>query len=239
MKEVQQELSETCSKLKDITDYYYIDYCFLEVLPPYIEQGFQKCLNHGIDSITIVPLFLYPGMKLKNAITQTASLIIGNHDKKVVFAKPLSYQPAISEIVHQRVSTLIKENNLENSNFSVILIGHGSSDKRAKDAFLFTVDNLKSYYKNVTYCFLELESPNIDEGIKESLNSHPDSVLIIPYFLHKGIHIQKDIQVDVDKASEKYDLHNLYYAEHLGVDPLMVNLISNLANEAEEKSGLF
>ena len=45
MKEVQQELFETCLKIKSQTDYYYVDYCFLEVLPPFIKEGLNKCLR--------------------------------------------------------------------------------------------------------------------------------------------------------------------------------------------------
>ena len=36
---------ETCSKIKAQTDYYYVDYCFLEVLPPFIKEGINKCLS--------------------------------------------------------------------------------------------------------------------------------------------------------------------------------------------------
>ena len=62
MKEVQQELMDTCLKIKSQSDYHHVDYCFLEVLPPFIGEGIRKCLEHDIDSITVVPYFLYPGM---------------------------------------------------------------------------------------------------------------------------------------------------------------------------------
>jgi sirohydrochlorin ferrochelatase len=90
MNEVQHELSETCSKIKAITDYYYVDYCFLEVLPPFIKEGINKCLRYDVDAITVVPYFLYPGMKLKDAVKQTsyfAKLV----NSKIVSAKPLAY----------------------------------------------------------------------------------------------------------------------------------------------------
>ncbi len=157
MKEVQQELMETCARIKSQSDYYYVDYCFLEVLPPYIEKGIKKCLEWGIDSITVVPYFLYPGMKLKDAVTQTAKftkLITC----KMVITKPLSYQPVISKIVLDRVNSLLHGKKINRENDSLLLIGHGSSDKRARDAFLYTVNSLKSYFKHVNYCFLELRT---------------------------------------------------------------------------------
>ncbi|MBA3751061.1 MAG: CbiX/SirB N-terminal domain-containing protein, partial [Nitrosopumilus sp.] len=118
-------------------------------------------------------------------------------------------------------------------------IGHGSSDRRARDAFLYTVNALKNYFKYVSYCFLELELPNIEEGIKDCLTSNPKSIVVMPYFLHKGIHIQKDISIDINKALKKYDFNNLHIAEHIGVDSQIINLVKSLSEESENKSGLF
>ncbi len=238
MNEVRQELMETCAKIKSQADYHYVDYCFLEVLPPFIEEGIKKCLEQDIDSITVVPYFLYPGMKLKDAVTQTAHFTKLVPCRMVV-TKPLSYQPVISKIILDRVNSLLYGKKINRENDSLLLIGHGSSDRRARDAFLYTVKSLKSHFKHVNYCFLELELPNIEEGIKNCLVSNPESIFVIPYFLHKGIHIQKDILIDIDKASKKFNFTNLYISEHIGVDSLILDLVVSLAKEAENKSGIF
>jgi precorrin-8X/cobalt-precorrin-8 methylmutase len=120
-----------------------------------------------------------------------------------------------------------------------LLIGHGSSDKRAREAFLFTVQSLKSVYNNVQFCFLELEPPNIEEGFKRCIDSKPDKIIVIPYFLHKGIHIQKDILVDLEKAQNKFGFRDLSITSHIGVDTSAINLVISLAREAETNSGLF
>ena len=239
MKEVQQELFETCLKIKSQSDYDYVDYCFLEVLPPFIKEGMNKCLSRDIDVITVVPYFLYPGMKLKDAVTQT-SRFTKNANAKIVITKPLSYQPIISEIVLARTRSLLSKTNVNGKeNYALLLIGHGSSDRRAREAFLYTVNSLKNHFRYVNFCFLELEPPNIEEGIRNCLASNPSSIFVIPYFLHKGVHIQKDILIDIDKALEKYNFSNLYIAEHIGVDPLIIDLVISLARDAENKSGLF
>lgn len=240
MKEVQEELRNTCELIKYKTDYSYVDFCFLEVIPPYIGEGIRKCIDRGADSITIVPYFLYPGMKLKDAVTQTAT-IIRQEDKKMVISKPLSYQPIISEIVLKRVNSLVVEKGLDidKKNLCLLLIGHGSSDKRAREAFLYTVNNLKKIYRDVKFCFLELEPPNIEGGIKECLTTNPDTIVVVPYFLHKGIHIQKDILVDLTNAQEKYSFNSLFISGHIGVDPAVIDLVITLAKEAEVKSGVF
>jgi sirohydrochlorin ferrochelatase len=239
MKEVRDELQETCDLIKDKTEYEYVDYCFLEVIPPFIDEGIKKCINYGVDSVTIVPYFLYPGMKLKDAVKRSASLI-HSEKKKMVITKPLSYQPMISEIVLDRIQTLISQKGLAvDKELCLLLIGHGSSDKRAREAFLFTVKCLKAVYQNVKFCFLELEPPNIEEGFKECIESQPDIIIVIPYFLHKGIHIQKDILIDLEKAQNKFDFRDLYITPHIGVDEAAIDLVISLAREAEIKSGLF
>ncbi|VFJ15026.1 sirohydrochlorin chelatase [Candidatus Nitrosocosmicus franklandus] len=239
MKEVRDELQETCNLIKDKAGYDYVDYCFLEVIPPFIDEGIKKCVNHGVDSVTIVPYFLYPGMKLKDAVKRCASLI-HSEKKKMVITKPLSYQPMVSEIVLDRIRSVISQKELDvNKKICLLLIGHGSSDKRAREAFLFTVQHLKTVYEHVKFCFLELEPPNIEEGFKECLESKPDVIIVVPYFLHKGIHIQKDILVDLENAENKFGFRDVFVTPHIGVDNSAINLIISLAKEAEKKSGLF
>ncbi|MEO2264585.1 MAG: CbiX/SirB N-terminal domain-containing protein, partial [Nitrosopumilus sp.] len=73
-KEASKELEIICERIKAKTNYVFTDFCFLEVIPPYIEEGITKCLKEDIDSLTIVPYFLYPGKKVKNAVTNVMKL---------------------------------------------------------------------------------------------------------------------------------------------------------------------
>ena len=54
--DVREELEDICSIAKRKGQYGYANYCFLEVLPPYIEEGIKKCLENGADFITISTL---------------------------------------------------------------------------------------------------------------------------------------------------------------------------------------
>jgi precorrin-8X/cobalt-precorrin-8 methylmutase len=239
MNEVREELLETCNIIKKVSDYSIVEYCFLEVVPPFIDQGIKTCIEKGADSITIVPYFLYPGMKLKDAVTKTAA-IISEEKIRMVVTKPLSYQPTIPKIVIDRLQYLLKDKKIDpTKNICLLLIGHGSSDRRARDAFIYTVKSLEAIYPNVRYCFLELEPPDINEGYKNCVSLDPDYIIVVPYFLHKGIHIQRDILVDLEKARENYGQRDIYISSHIGVNDSIVDLVIYLAKEAEMKSGLF
>ena len=68
-REAEEELEIIINEIKKRSDYTYADYCFLEVVPPFIDDGIKKALKSDIDSLTIVPYFLYPGRKVKAAVT--------------------------------------------------------------------------------------------------------------------------------------------------------------------------
>jgi CbiX. len=87
-------------ELRQKTNYVFTDFCFLEVIPPYIEEGITKCLKEDIDSLTIVPYFLYPGKKVKNAVTNVMKLQ-KNTKVKFVVTKQMSMHKTLVNVVEK------------------------------------------------------------------------------------------------------------------------------------------
>ena len=236
--EAKEELTQLCTMIKDGSKYTYVDHCFLEVIPPYIEEGISKCVSNNVDSITVMPYFLYPGVKLKDSVKKTAKIC---HDKKikVVITKPLSYHTTLESLIRDRIGSAKEKNNvlLSNDKCDILVIGHGSSDKSARTAFVHTVNKLKPDFRTVTFCFLELDEPRIANGIENIISNNPSTMIIVPYFLHKGAHIKNDVVKDINSALENYDLENIqvHITEHFGVDPKLVELVLERAKEAEGK----
>jgi precorrin-8X/cobalt-precorrin-8 methylmutase len=126
---------------------------------------------------------------------------------------------------------------LSNDKCDILVIGHGSSDRSARTAFVHTVNRLKPDFRSVTFCFLELDEPRIANGIDKIISNNPSIVIIVPYFLHKGAHIKNDVVKDINSALENYNLENIqvHVTEHFGVDPKLVDLVLERAREAEGK----
>jgi precorrin-8X/cobalt-precorrin-8 methylmutase len=148
--EVQEELFLISQKAKEKGGYVYSIYCFLEVIPPYIEEGIKNCINEKVDLITVMPYFLYPGMKLKDAVKKTAE-ITKELGLKLVITKPLCYSEMLSSVIRDRLTKLKSDNliGFKDIECDVLVIGHGSSDRRAREAFIFTIKNIEEFYKNV------------------------------------------------------------------------------------------
>lgn len=237
--DVRQELQEICSLAKRRAGYDYVDYCFLEVLPPFIAEGINRCEASGAAFITVMPYFLYPGMKLKDTVKQSAR--IGRDRRlKMAITKPLSYHPMMTELIAERITELKKNRkiNYHDRECDVVLIGHGSSDKNAREAFIHAADAIRVRYRSVHFCFLELDRPNIEEGIGRAVANDPRVILMMPYFLHRGVHIKTDVIKDVNAALEKHDFKNAFMARHLGVDEKLVDLLVERASEVEKRFGV-
>lgn len=233
-KEAKEELDFICKKIKEKGNYVFSDYCFLEVLPPFIEEGVKKCLKQDIEALTIVPYFLYPGKKVKAAVNDVIKFQ-SETDVKFVISKPMSMHKTMTELVENRVTSALEKNNisLPKKEVDVLIIGHGSKDPNAHLSIKYVVDGLTNTFRNISHCFLEIEEPNIQQGIEKCQKDNPEVLVVVFYFLHKGAHVKRDIYEDLNPAIEKSNLKKVLITEHIGTDEKMIDLILERAREVE------
>ena len=233
--EVKDELRYICSKAKESGGYQFSDYCFLEVVPPFIKEGMENCFKQDIDALTIVPYFLYPGKKVKLAVNKAIEMI-SKSKMKVKIAKPITLHKSLPDIVHAKVDDIIAKNKITFSRkeIDVLLIGHGSKDPNAKTSLQYVVDRLQDSYRNVSLCWLEIEEPNIKQGIDVCAKNSPNVLVIVPYFLHRGAHVKRDIYEDLNPAMEKSGIKNIFITKHLGTDIKLIDLVIERAKEVEK-----
>jgi len=232
--EVKNELELICQRVKEKGNYEFSNYCFLEVIPPFIEEGIKKSLTNEIDSLTIVPYFLYPGKKIKAAVNE-AIKFQAKTDVKFVVSKPMTMHKTMINLVDNRVTTSLETNGIKiaKKNVDVLIIGHGSKDPNAQLSIKYVVDGLRSTYRNVSHCFLEIEQPNILQGVLKCEKENPQVLVIVFYFLHEGAHVKRDIYEDLNPVLEKSKLNKVLITKHIGTDEKMIDLIIERAKEVE------
>ena len=233
--EVKEELRYICSKAKESGGYQFSDYCFLEVVPPFIEEVMEKCFRQDLDALTVVPYFLYPGRKVKLAVSRATDMT-SKTNMSVKITKPITLHKSLLDIVHAKVDDVIAKNKITFSKkeIDVLLIGHGSKDPDAKTSLQYVVDGLKDSYRNVTHCWLEIEEPNIKQGIEVCAKNKPNVLIIVPYFLHRGAHVKRDIYEDLNPAMKESGIVDIFITEHLGTDDKLIDLVIERAKEVEK-----
>lgn len=232
--DVRRELGHICEKAGQKGNYHVSSYCFLEVVPPFIEEGIASCLSSDIDELTIVPYFLYPGRKVKAAI-EAASKFRSQTGARISISKPMNMHRSLVSLVDEKIQDTLSRNGVpaQRNGVDVLLIGHGSVDPEARSALKYVADGLIPQYRKVSFCFLEIEEPTIRQGIDRCAADAPDVLVVVPYFLHKGAHVKRDIHEDLDPAIRDSKIRKVLISEHLGTDERMVDLVLERAMEAE------
>ena len=74
---------------------------------------------------------------------------------------------------------------------------------------------------------MELASPSIADAVAKCAAAGAKEVIIAPYFLSRGRHIQEDIPALVAEAQQQHPGLHCRVAEPIGLDPLMAQLVDN------------
>eukprot|EP00775_Hariotina_reticulata_P012042 gene12042-12185_t len=79
---------------------------------------------------------------------------------------------------------------------------------------------------------MEIAEPTIAQAVGRCIAAGAKHVIVAPYFLSKGRHIQDDIPALVAAAGEQFPDITCSIAEPIGIDPLMVQLMHNRVRAA-------
>ena len=117
---------------------------------------------------------------------------------------------------------------------AVILLGHGSRVTNAGQNMERVAEKLKASYgfQSVEYCFMSRLGPHLPETLEKLVTAGEKEILVIPYFLHSGLHIILDIPEMLQKEVTKYEGIKVSFGENLGYDDMLVTLVAKRVEEA-------
>lgn len=109
---------------------------------------------------------------------------------------------------------------------AILLLGHGSKAKEANDTLRAVAGALRARegYGCVQAAFLQIEAPDFQEGFAEIASKGFDDIIVMPYFLYMGLHVQQDLPEEIVKAKEKFPGINVRLARSLGFHDRLVDV---------------
>ena len=125
----------------------------------------------------------------------------------------------------------------------ILLIGHGSRLEYNKQL----TEDIAEIMRNrcpktiIKTCFLEYDTPNVNEGLDEMRQDSIDVLIVLPFLLSGGVHVLQNIPrligLECGKKTGTFTLNNgteipLVYANPLGADSLLAELLLKNAVEA-------
>ncbi|MFK7778947.1 MAG: CbiX/SirB N-terminal domain-containing protein [Gimesia sp.] len=118
---------------------------------------------------------------------------------------------------------------------AVLLIAHGSRRAAANLDLVKLADMLRERkrFPVIEISYLELAEPTIPEGAARCVAAGANEVLMLPYFLSAGVHVQNDLEQFRDTFSATYPETSFRLCSHLGLHPLMLEIVLDRLKEAE------
>jgi len=113
---------------------------------------------------------------------------------------------------------------------AVLLISHGSRYDKTIDEVRATLDQIakKTDVPILEYAFLELQSPDIPEGIERCIQRGADEILVLLNFLNAGRHIDGDIPRIISQAQSKHPRVSITISKPLGHHSRIVEVFADI-----------
>jgi len=117
---------------------------------------------------------------------------------------------------------------------AVILIGHGSRAAGADDDMERIAEGLRAKLGGIVVtCRMSGRGIPFDEAFDQCVRQGAKSVIVLPYFLHFGVHLREDIPEILRKAARRNPEVRLVLGRHLGYDDTLVTLVAKRIGESE------
>jgi sirohydrochlorin ferrochelatase len=119
---------------------------------------------------------------------------------------------------------------------ALLLIAHGSRQAEANDDLHFVAQELRRRgpFAIVAESFLELATPTIEDAATECVKLQAERVILLPYFLSAGQHVQRDLTAIRDRLAERYPDVEFVLAEPIGRHPLVLDVLLERARAADQ-----
>ncbi len=118
----------------------------------------------------------------------------------------------------------------------IVIFAHGSRVEAANDAVRAVAEMTARAggFTQVEVAFLELAEPGLAEAVRRLVNQGQRRILVVPYFLTLGTHLQRDLPAMVESAARSYPDVEIRVTPPLDEHPLLHRIVLDRARAGLE-----
>jgi sirohydrochlorin ferrochelatase len=122
---------------------------------------------------------------------------------------------------------------------AILMMAHGSRIAEANDAAYQVAHMVQEQtgFEIVEVSFRELYEPNIQSGIDACVTKGAERILLMPYFLFMGAHVQHDLPEEIAEAKKRHPGLIMEMGGHLGVHRKLAEIEAERIGESLERLG--
>ena len=120
-----------------------------------------------------------------------------------------------------------------------IVFGHGSKVESANEAVRVMAGGMaaRGGYPHVETAFLECGTPELSTAVERLALAGVDHIIVIPYFLTLGTHLQRDLPILTEQARAANPGIEIEITPPLDGHPALADALLGRAREAEARAG--
>lgn len=122
----------------------------------------------------------------------------------------------------------------EDSKEAVILLAHGSRVPEAGEGMERVAERLREEMPGwvVETCYMSRLGPHFPEVFEKCVEKGARKIVLIPYFLHSGLHMVLDIPKMMQEKARQFPGVRLILGKNLGFDESLVDLVRRRVEES-------
>lgn len=122
---------------------------------------------------------------------------------------------------------------------AILIMAHGSRIPEANNAARQVAAMVQEMtgFEIVEVSFRELHEPDIQSGIDACVARGAGRILLMPYFLFMGAHVQHDLPEEIEEAHKRHPGLIMEMGSHLGVHRKLAEVETERVNEALDRLG--
>ncbi len=119
-----------------------------------------------------------------------------------------------------------RSNSLEDA--ALLALVHGSPTASANDQFFEILEEIKAsaLFAHVQQGFLECNEPSIPAAIDLCAATGVKKILVVPYFLHTGKHVVKDLPTLLSEGSLRHPDVEFFMGDFLGRSSIITDILA-------------
>lgn len=201
-----------------------VEAAFLNYSRPTLAETMQACHAQGATKVIVQPYFLIAGHYVQHDLPALVRAVADDY-RTVPFtiAEALCAHPALVKLALKRIHAVDPTPSAQSA---LLFVAHGTplADANAPITQVLAQVQHKGGYRHSGIGYLDCNEPDIPHAIDAMAARAIDRLVILPYFLHLGRHVRKDLPALFAAAQQRHPHLAIRVAHYLDHDPLLVNV---------------
>ena len=210
-----------------------IDYGFLELTEPSIDEALAVMYGRGCRKISVLPGMLFAAAHVKHDIPQILTdFQAGKTDLDISLARELGVSDNLINIASSRISAALEQAeqhlSVDKNETVLLVVGRGSGDEAALEAQRLVTTRIQQStgLKNARTCYANVAIPKMAETLSEVTGIGFKRIVYLPWFLFTGILVQR-LQRQFQECARINPGTDFVEIDHFGNHPLVAKTFAD------------